>query len=458
MKKEKKIIRKSNDVVAVKNNLSVPEIKLLTLILEQIKTTDRDFTTYSISVKNYENSTNTADSYMLMKRVVKRLMSRVIELPNEKFVNLFHSAQYKSGWGLMEIELHDDMKPYFLELKRNYTQYESRFILSLKSKYSMRFYEYFKKEIGIKKQNNISVFFDIEQLRKYLSIQKKFKQIGELKKRVLNSSQKEINQNTDIEFKYKDIKQGRKIIAFEFIVKKKTNDIIEIVEDAEIVKTETVRNETIKQEKINLSSSTKEKEKPLKEIKSDLKNFGFNEADIKNIFMKYDEDYIIENIVILKEKVLNGKIKQSIPQYSKGFSTDFRTPKNTFTEKQKKQDEIKKEIEQRKAKEKKEKQEKQVENDRIIGKVKKEIIINKFNKLSDEEKKIFYNEITKDNKFFRDNLRNRKEEIEKLTFLFRLKNKEVIEYFKITNKQIIKLAKTQNIKLIETEDKKLKVL
>ncbi len=451
MKNHKKLVRKSNDIVAVKNNLSVAEVKILTLILEQIKTTDTEFTVYSLSVKGYENSTNTIDAYKLMKKVIKRLMSRVFELPNEKLVNLFHSAQYIAGQGIIQIELHKDMKPYFLELKRNYTQYESRFLLCLKSKYSIRFYEYFKKELGLKKSKKISIFLDIEQLREKLMVKNKFKQIGELKKRALNSSKEEINKNTDIEFDYLDIKNGRKIIAFQFIVKvkesKPVEEPVEVIEDVEIVDTKTARSEIIEKENIKMGNSY------IEDIKNDLKNMGFKEKDIEEILKKYDEDYIIGNIKELKERALNGVINTTIPRYTKGFSIDFRPPTNTFLEQQKEQKRIEQKLKEKQRIEQRKKEEKEEADNQRLREIRKEFFLKTVAKITDEQKQDLLN-ITK--KIFMFKHIQSFEELKKKLSVWQ--PHEVNEYLKITNKKIIKFAKTKKINLVETEDKNLKIV
>jgi len=90
-----------------------------------------------------------------------------------------------------------------LELKEKFTSYQLENVVRLNSVYSIRIYELLKQYERIRKRK-----LTLEELRYFLGIEKdKYIQYGHLKNKVLLVAQKEINEKTDIQFTFNEIKQ-----------------------------------------------------------------------------------------------------------------------------------------------------------------------------------------------------------------------------------------------------------
>lgn len=56
-------------------------------------------------------------------------------------VGLLASAEYLKGEGVIELEISEKMRPYLIDLKRNFTSFRLQAAFSLSSKYAKRIYQ-----------------------------------------------------------------------------------------------------------------------------------------------------------------------------------------------------------------------------------------------------------------------------------------------------------------------------
>lgn len=97
-------------------------------------------------------------------------------------------------------------------------------VVKLKSTYAIRIYELLKQYEDIKEWT-----ISLENLRYYLDAIDVYPNYANFKQRVLNPSQKELNQKTDISFEFEEIKLGRKVHKIRFIIrsqKRKDADLV----------------------------------------------------------------------------------------------------------------------------------------------------------------------------------------------------------------------------------------
>ena len=99
-----------------------------------------------------------------------------------------------------------------------FTQYLLEQTATLKSAYSVRLYELLVQWKTARK----TPVFDIEVFREQLGVNPTdYERVYDFKKNVLDVAVKEINEKTDIQTSYDQVKRGRKIIGFKFVVKEK---------------------------------------------------------------------------------------------------------------------------------------------------------------------------------------------------------------------------------------------
>ncbi len=219
-------IWKANALVEAQYRLGLNEQRFLLICISKIKPTDKDFMPYIIELDEFktrlrlENSNSVhsvikgiSKSILEVPIVIKRLDSSVLQC------NWFSSCEYIKGAALVCYD--PKLKPYLLEVQKNFTAYTLDAILLLPSAYAIRGYEIFKQyeKIGVRTE-------DIPDLRKILGIEPgKYKQYGHFKKRVLDYILGLIKKYMDIKVTYKEIKKGRKVVAIKFFISKNEKNI-----------------------------------------------------------------------------------------------------------------------------------------------------------------------------------------------------------------------------------------
>ena len=101
-----------------------------------------------------------------------------------------------------------------------FTKFNIQNIKPLTSIYAIRMYELCKHFYKDSSYAQIS----IDQLKKILQIENKYKQISDFRKRVLDVAKKQINKNTDLEIDFELIKEGKRYTKVHFIVKQHIGD------------------------------------------------------------------------------------------------------------------------------------------------------------------------------------------------------------------------------------------
>ncbi len=175
-----------------------------------------------ISVEEFSKITNTKKDgiYAHIKTMCNNLGSKSIKVfnkENNRYVVYpwFSKLEYYINEGMVEIEFNSNIEPFLLMLKDNFTAYVLKYVIHMKSRYSIRLYELLKQYeiIGLRK-------IELNKLKELLNIDDKYKLYGHIRQRVLEPAKKEIEKTSDIRFTYQEIKTGRKITAIKFYITK----------------------------------------------------------------------------------------------------------------------------------------------------------------------------------------------------------------------------------------------
>ena len=230
----KRKIREQREFSVVKANeliqnsrfdLSMQEQKVILYLISRIKPEDNDIKKQTFNIKEFcqicgindHNGKNYAD----MKKAIQNLHDKSLWIQvDEKTEILFSwisSAAVIKDDGIVDIYLNEAMKPYLLQLRERFTQYELIYTLGMKSQYSIRIYELLKSY-----ENMHRKIFAIDDLKKMLMCEKEsYSNFNNFKTYVLDIAMREINALTDISVEYETEKKGKKITQIEFIIKSK---------------------------------------------------------------------------------------------------------------------------------------------------------------------------------------------------------------------------------------------
>ncbi|MBQ5591178.1 MAG: replication initiation protein [Clostridia bacterium] len=198
-------------------SLSAQQQKIVLFIISQIEPYDEEFKLYEFKITEFCKVCGIepkGDIYSLLKNQIKAISDKSlwIELENgeETLVRWIEKPYIDKKSGTIKIKIDEDMKPYLLQLKERFTEYDLIYTLNFKSKYSIRLYEYLK-SIHYKKLQPYTQTISIDKFQKMLD--STYEDFKDFHTRVLKPAQKEINTYSDILFNYELIKEGRKVVA-----------------------------------------------------------------------------------------------------------------------------------------------------------------------------------------------------------------------------------------------------
>ncbi|MBO0611330.1 replication initiation protein [Thiothrix fructosivorans] len=228
------VIRKSNKLIEARYRLSVWEQRLILTLLINISKQDEDFKRYRIRVADFASQWQLESDNSLYEKVheaADSLVGRTLQISDDptisKTVSWLAYVEYVRGSGVVELEFHNALKPYLLQLKKHYTEYQLGHVVNFKNQYTIRIYELLKMEVfRYKSVGKFSKDFKYEDLRVLLAISKKeYLLFGDFKKRIIAPSVDEISTHTDLEItEVRYGKTGRKVTDITFCVTIRTAD------------------------------------------------------------------------------------------------------------------------------------------------------------------------------------------------------------------------------------------
>lgn len=231
-----KLVVKANELIQKSRfNLSLQQQKIVLYLISQIMPQDDDFKLYSFTIPEFCRvcgiTVESGKNYQDVKNAIKEIADKSlwIKLPNGKstLVRWIEKPYIDDKSGVIDIRLDADMKPYLLQLKENFTEYEIIYTLHFKSKYSIRLYELCK-SIHYNDLEEYHRRYSIEELRQLLGAES-YTVFKDFRRRVLEPAIDEINEYSDKEVNYQTITQGRKVIGIELFVKsKETAEVLKI--------------------------------------------------------------------------------------------------------------------------------------------------------------------------------------------------------------------------------------
>lgn len=223
------LIVKSNYIVEASYKLSLGEQRVIYVLSSMIRSDDKEFKDYKLTVKEFAEilGTKSKDMYAQVARYVEGLRERDLTIIKEKSIlktKWLSSAEYFIDDGFVELCFDPKLKPYLLMLKERFTKLSVEQMVSFASQYSGRIYELLKQYEKIGERT-----FKIEDLRSLLGIGfAEYKQYGLLKQRIINKAIKEINSDSDLLIDFDEIKKSRKLESIRFIIKSNIKAISEV--------------------------------------------------------------------------------------------------------------------------------------------------------------------------------------------------------------------------------------
>jgi plasmid replication initiation protein len=214
-----------NKVVECFRGMSLDEKRLFIMATPLARTTkisSSDPIFISSSDFSKECCIDISTAYTALETASERLFTRFFgytaESGDKVKMRWLSKVVYKAGQGGTELYFTDEVLLLLREFDalNPYTKYKREVVLRLKRDYSLDLYHLAKKH---QKLGGFQISLD--ELFEQLGLPDSYQDLSNLKKRVIQPSLDEITKNTDITVTYDNIKKGRSVVGFSFIVKEK---------------------------------------------------------------------------------------------------------------------------------------------------------------------------------------------------------------------------------------------
>lgn len=153
--------------------------------------------------------------FLEIGKAVERLASTTYTIYHSRrkfdIFPIFARISYDNG--VISAKLNPELKPYFLQLRREFSLRSLPEFRSLSSIYAQQIYRFLCSFRALEETE-----VEIERLHFTTTAPDSFKQnFKEFRRRVLEPAEKEINSKTNLKFRWEPIQQGRKVVAVRFI-------------------------------------------------------------------------------------------------------------------------------------------------------------------------------------------------------------------------------------------------
>ena len=228
------MVRKSNELIQKSRfDLSVEQQRIVLFLISKISPQDKEFKLYDFSIPEFCRvcgiDYDSGGNYGYLKSVLKALRDKSVGaiLPDGRWTTIawVEKPYIIPKNGTVQIRLDNDMKPFLLELKEKFTQYELIYTLNFKSKYSIRLYELIKSR-HFHEMDEYKFIYSIEELRQLIGAddRKSYAQYTNFKARALVPAVNEINEMSDIDVEWDEKPKARRGLspkAIQFTVRPK---------------------------------------------------------------------------------------------------------------------------------------------------------------------------------------------------------------------------------------------
>lgn len=228
------ILAQANKLTESRYNFTVIEKRALYFIIREIRKQfveradgQRDLfdnLVVTIETKRLQGSDSSLrEIYSGMKSLRKK---EILIENNEVFLSVGYINYFKHEKrnDFIEIEVSKQILPYLVELANNFTEYYMLVALTLKNKYSQRFYE-----LCSQYKNTGFFVLSVQELRNRFQLNNTYPRYALLRSYVIDTAKKELDElyekgQCDVTFEYSEEKTGRRVDRFKFVVKNKAHE------------------------------------------------------------------------------------------------------------------------------------------------------------------------------------------------------------------------------------------
>lgn len=337
------LIKKSNNLIESRYKFDIWETRFFLSVLAQIRREDDDFQVYRIWYKDVIKTfgLKSGDSYALLRTAAKSLMGKSFFVSYEKDgakreqqyhilrkIDYLKEGQNRESHEYIDVTVEQEMRPFLLQLQRNFTAYDLRNIVRL-GVYPVRVYELLKQYEKIGKRK-----LEVEEMKKMFEVSEKYKAFGDFFRWVVKPAIKEINKHTDLTVTdVEKIKEGRRVTALRFYFKGKKEDELALargegvqkeIKFADVAQVDNKQTETEKDRLFNLFHSDV------------VQRFGVTPSSFMNLLDEFSEEEVAQAIRVTGRAKYQQQIKSNVAGFFvKALKNAYTDPKEEAAKKEK---------------------------------------------------------------------------------------------------------------------------
>lgn len=218
----KSIVVKENSLVSKMAMFSLSELRLIAFCLAHYDSRTEDSRMFTARISDLTKifpSMDKKSAYALVRQTMLRINQKPLELEKDGvkyFWNWFAGFSYRTGEGEFKFCITEEIKPYLMQLKGNFTQYRLEDVYQFNSQNSWKLYENLKQRLNMQRWK-----VSLDDLRQALGLLGKYERWDRFKLSVIDKSLKEINDLSDINVTYEKEKRGRSVSGVVFFIDSK---------------------------------------------------------------------------------------------------------------------------------------------------------------------------------------------------------------------------------------------
>jgi plasmid replication initiation protein len=246
---QKAVVWQHNRLAEARYELTAREQKLLLYVIAMIEPEDEDFKRYIINIGEFAQLANLDKDHLYreLRELAKSLKQKPLIIPNHfdaqtgtylDLVTSWFDTAYvgRNGAGYFAVTISQVLKPYLLQVKREFFRFRLFHVMQLRSSYAIRLYQWAKRW-EFRKNMEISV----QELRNVLGANNgpdghgtklNLSAYADFKRRAINPAVAEINEKTDLTVSFRELKaKGSKAVErLAFSIRADSSQQLELVQ------------------------------------------------------------------------------------------------------------------------------------------------------------------------------------------------------------------------------------
>lgn len=302
---KKDIIKQPNIIIQAAQDYTTVEKNILTHVLEELDPQ------WNVDIKQYQNLSfhipttliaKNNNDYKQLHEALDILLHKSITIEDSKNryykIMPFSSIIYdrRKNKEFVIFNMNNEVIKYYVELKHGFTQTYTRTMLNLETAYSKRIYELLSR-YQHEKQWTVS----IQEFRRLLGIERKYKDFPDLRNKILLPAHEEINRISNLSYTYDFIKEGREYTEIEFIINDKATAAIKQLETQPPSKQEEAFLNALAEYTFDLKHKQEIKKSPELKTLFMITHIKIKTGDI--IIKRTKEAYMLTTLGLIKTKL-----------------------------------------------------------------------------------------------------------------------------------------------------------